>query len=110
MHSPAASYAAISVMATFIASRHPAEPDLLPPATENDILGPEGSLAELTRCLADGARFVRMTVNSADGAELTTEPILPFLIGVNRDLRAATGNIGRAVRSGDTVIRLTAPT
>ncbi len=89
----------------------PDEPDLLPPPTDNDILGPEGmTLAELTRCLADGARFVGMTVNSADGAELTTEPILLFLIGVNGDLRAATGNIGRAVRSGDTVIRLIAPT
>ncbi len=49
-----------------------------------------------------------MTVNGVNGAELTTEPTLLFLIGANGDLRAATGNMGRSVRSGDTVIRLVA--
>ncbi len=89
----------------------PDEPDLLPPAADNDILGPERmTLAELTRHLADGARFVGMTVNGVNGAELTTEPTLLFLIGANGDLRAATGNMGRSVRSGDTVIRLVAGT
>jgi len=95
----------------------PEEPDLVAPTDTADILGPKPlTLAELTRRLADGARFVSSTLDgdgdgdgdgdSDGGGVLTAEPELLFLVGGNGDLRAATDHEEPAARQGDTVVRL----
>jgi NhaP-type Na+/H+ or K+/H+ antiporter len=89
----------------------PDEPDLVAPTDTADILGPKPlTLAQLTRRLADGARFVSSTLDGdgdgdGDGV-LTAEPELLFLVGGNGDLRAATDHVKPAARQGDTVVRL----
>lgn len=88
----------------------PDEPDLLPPATAADILGPAAvTLAELTRRLADGARFHSTTVDRANGAELAPTTTLLFIVGANGGIRTATDHRMPEVRDGDTVIELVPP-
>jgi NhaP-type Na+/H+ or K+/H+ antiporter len=85
------------------------EPDLLPPAAPTDILGPQAlTLAELTRRLTDGARFVQKTVRTGPEVELAGEPDLVFVVGANGAMRAATDHSNLIARDGDTLVTLVA--
>ena len=85
----------------------PEEPDLLSPATGRDILGAEDlTLGELTLRLEHGARLKRTMMDSSDGAELTTDANVLFVIGDGGALQAVTGTHRPTVRPGDTVISL----
>ncbi len=87
----------------------PDEPDLLPPTGAGDILGPKAlTLTELTRRLADGARFVQTTVDSDSGTEQETESELLFIVSANGDIRAALEHGSPTARAGDTLVRLVA--
>lgn len=87
----------------------PDEPDLLPPATAAEILGRDGlTLAELSRRLADGARFVTTTVDGLDKSQLITESSLLFVLGANGSLQVATNRNRPPIARGDTVIALAA--
>ena len=89
----------------------PDEPDLLPPTTDNDILGAEYlTLSELTKRLTAGARFVGSTVQMDNGAQSTADESVLFVIGSNGAMRPATRNNRPAIHNGDTVIRFLAPT
>ena len=86
---------------------HPDEPDLLAPATEVDIVGrQELTLAELSRRLADGDRFVQRTVDGTDEGELQRAGIPLFVVSSKGDLRALTDRSGRTTLPGDKVIAL----
>ena len=88
----------------------PDEAALLPPATGYDILGPRAlTLDELAHRLADGARFVRTTVDTDDRAQITTEPELVFIVDANGGMRAATDHGTLMTRGGDTLVGLVAP-
>ncbi len=85
----------------------PDEADLLPSPTAADILGPAAlTLTELTRRLADGARFVQTTVDDDSDTELMTDSELLFVVGASGDLRAAIEHGSPSARAGDTVVRL----
>jgi hypothetical protein len=85
------------------------EPDLLPPAGRADVLGPRAlTLAELTRLLADGARFVQTTIRTGSEVELAREPNLVFVVGANGAMRAATDHGDLIARDGDTLVTLVA--
>ena len=89
----------------------PDEPDLLPPTTDNDILGAQYlTLSELTKRLTAGARFVGSTVQMDNGAQSTADESVLFVIGSNGAMRPATRNNRPAIHNGDTVIRFLAPT
>lgn len=84
----------------------PNEPDLLAPATAQDIIGSEHlTLAELTRRLADGARLEQVTVDRGNGDGFRAAGVL-FVIGPGGGLRAATDGHRPTIRRGDTVISL----
>ncbi len=84
----------------------PDEPDLAPASIEAEILGRrELTLSELTRRLADGARFVTTTADGSGGADLRDRTVA-FVVGPNGRMRVATDHQRPAVRHGDTVIRL----
>jgi hypothetical protein len=88
----------------------PGEPDLLPPATETDILGRrELTLAEFNRRLGDGARIVYTTVDRAEGSVSDVRAIPLFVVGSKGELRAATDGIAPRAKVGDTVIELVTP-
>jgi NhaP-type Na+/H+ or K+/H+ antiporter len=88
----------------------PDEPDLLPPATPADILGPSAlTLSELSRRLADGAQFTRTTIDSDNGVAPVTEPALLFIVGANGGMRAAIANSRPQARGGDTLVGLVDP-
>ena len=85
----------------------PDEPDLLPPTSAADVLGPKGlTLAQLSGRLADGARFVSTTVDSDSEAVLAEQSELLFIVGTNGELRASVDHANPAARTGDTVIKL----
>jgi hypothetical protein len=85
----------------------PDEPDLLPPTSAADVLGPNGlTLAQLSGRLADGARFVSTTVDSDGEAVLAEQSELLFIVGTNGELRASVDHANPAARTGDTVIKL----
>jgi hypothetical protein len=87
----------------------PDEPDLLPPAIAADILGPRAlTLSELDRRLADGAQFVRTTVDGDNRVDLLTEPELLFIVGANGAMRAAIADSRPERRGGDTLVGLCA--
>ena len=85
-------------------------PDLLPPATEANILGGDDlTLAELTQRLGQGERFVLAHVDSAATAEGTQDGTTLFVVDPNGGMRAATDGNHPVLRSGDTTIKLVAP-
>jgi hypothetical protein len=85
-------------------------PDLLPPATEANILGGDDlTLAELTQRLGQGERFVLAHVDSAATAEDTQDGTTLFVVDPNGGMRAATDGNHPVLRSGDTTIKLVAP-
>ena len=85
-------------------------PDLLPPATEANILGGDDlTLAELTQRLGQGERFVLAHVDSAATAEGTQDGTALFVVDPNGGMRAATDGNHPVLRSGDTTIKLVAP-
>ena len=72
-----------------------------------DILGPEPlTLAELTRRLAGGARFVQSMVRTASEIELVDEPDLVFVVAANGTMRAATDQGNLVARDGDLLVSL----
>jgi NhaP-type Na+/H+ or K+/H+ antiporter len=88
----------------------PGEPDLAAPATADDILGPKGlTLAELTRRLSDGARFVLTTVDGDGRAPLGTGRDLLFIVGAGGGMRVAIEHGRLTPRPGDTLVRLVDP-
>jgi CPA1 family monovalent cation:H+ antiporter len=85
------------------------EPVLLSPAASGDILGPQAlTLTELTRRLADGARFVQTTVRTGAEVELAGEPDLVFVVGASGAMRAATDHSNLIASDGDTLVALVA--
>jgi NhaP-type Na+/H+ or K+/H+ antiporter len=83
----------------------PEEPDLLPPASSADILGPRGlTLADLNDRLAHGARFVHTRI---DGRPRSDEADLAFVVGPNGIMRAALTDGLTELHEGDTLVRLT---
>jgi NhaP-type Na+/H+ or K+/H+ antiporter len=93
----------------YLIAPDPDEADLLPPTTGAEILGPEPvTLRELTRRLADGARFTHTKVDGANGAELADHGSLLFVVGPTGALHIATDHHIPSVSDGDTVIQLTA--
>ena len=85
-------------------------PDLLPPATEANILGGHDlTLAELTQRLGQGERFVLAHVDSAATAQGTQDGTTLFVVDPNGGMRAATDGNHPVLRSGDTTIKLVAP-
>ena len=85
-------------------------PDLLPPATEANILGGHDlTLAELTQRLGQGERFVLEHVDSAATAEGTQDGTALFVVDPNGGMLAATDGNHPVLRSGDTTIKLVAP-
>jgi hypothetical protein len=88
----------------------PDEPDLLPPATEIDILGRDDlTLTELTRRRAQGERFIGATVDRAATAERSQDGTVLFVVDPNGGMRAATDGDCPTLRNGDSVIKLAAP-
>jgi hypothetical protein len=86
------------------------QPDLLPPASEADILARNDlTFAELTRRVAHGEQFIRATANRAATPERNQDGTVLFVIDSNGGMHAATHGEDPAVRDGDTVIRLVAP-
>lgn len=86
------------------------EPDLLPPSSEGDILGRNDlTLAALAQRLTRGERFTDSTVDRAAIAERHPTGTVLFVIDPDGGVHAATDENRRAVREGDTVIRLAAP-
>ncbi len=84
----------------------PDEPDLVPSSIEPEVLGRlELTLPELTRRLADGARFVTTSADSSGDSELRDRTVA-FVVAPNGTMRVATDRRRPAVREGDTVIRL----
>jgi NhaP-type Na+/H+ or K+/H+ antiporter len=89
----------------------PNEPDLLPPASDNDILGARDlTLHELSGRLDAGARFAGATVEMPSGTGPIADDSVLFVIGSDGTMRPVTENHRPKVHSGDTVIRLLAPT
>ncbi len=85
----------------------PDEPVLLAPSIAADILGREGlTLTDLTRRLADGARFVSTTIDLADQVELAIDATLLFVVRANGAVHPATSQTIPTARGGDTVISL----
>lgn len=86
------------------------EPDLLPPASEADILGGHDlTLAELTQRLVQGERFLLANVDSAATAERNQNGTALFVIDPRGVMRAATGGKSPTARNGDTMIKLVPP-
>jgi NhaP-type Na+/H+ or K+/H+ antiporter len=86
------------------------QPDLLPPASEADILARNDlTFAELTRRVAHGEQFIRATADRAATPERNQDGTVLFVIDSNGGMHAATHGEDPAVRDGDTVIRLVAP-
>jgi NhaP-type Na+/H+ or K+/H+ antiporter len=84
------------------------EPDLLPPASATDVLGPRGlTLAELDDRLAHGARFVRSRAD--DRPAVTNDTDLAFVVGANGIMRAAIADGRLQLRTGDTLLALARP-
>jgi NhaP-type Na+/H+ or K+/H+ antiporter len=89
----------------------PDEPDLLPPASDADILGAHDlTLRELTGRLNAGARFARATVEMPAGTRSIADDSVLFVIGPDGTMRPVTENHRPKVQSGDTIIRLLNPT
>ncbi len=89
----------------------PDEPDLLLPASDNDILGARDlTLRELTGRLKAGARFAGATVEMPTGTRSIADDSALFVIGSDGTMRPVTENHRPKVQSGDTVIRLLTPT
>jgi hypothetical protein len=85
----------------------PDQPALLPPRTTADVLGPKPlTLAELTRRLADGARFVQTTVDGREDAGLSIQPDLLFSVGADGGMRAALRHSDLRLHDGDTLLAL----
>jgi NhaP-type Na+/H+ or K+/H+ antiporter len=88
----------------------PDEPDLVAPPSTADILGPKAlTLGELTRRMANGARFVRTTMDGDKGSDLTSQPDLLFLVGADGAMRAAVKHSDLTPRDGDTLVGLVDP-
>ena len=86
------------------------EPDLLPPATEIDILGDSDlTLTALSQRIAAGEQLTRRTV----GGSATTEPrqngTVLFVVDAHGGLRAAADGNGAPPHTGDVVIALGDP-
>ena len=88
----------------------PDEPDLLRPGTEVDILGTdELTLADLTRRLAQGEKFVARILDREDADKLPPDRTVLCIISSRRDLRATTNRSRLPARAGDTVVELIPP-
>jgi NhaP-type Na+/H+ or K+/H+ antiporter len=86
------------------------QPDLLPPASEADILARNDlTLAELTRRVAHGEHFIRATGDGAATSERTQHGTILFVIDSTGGIHAATHGADPGVRGGDSVIKLAAP-
>jgi hypothetical protein len=86
------------------------QPDLLPPASEADILARSDlTFAELSRRVAEGEQFIRTTADRAATAERNQDGTVLFVIDPNGGMHATTPGADPAVRKGDSVIRLVAP-
>jgi NhaP-type Na+/H+ or K+/H+ antiporter len=89
---------------------HPDEPDLLPPATDADIIGDANlTLDELTRRLQAGWQLVDERLDAANGSLRGPAHSTLFAVSPNGSLRAATRGSPPAPRGDDTVIALVAP-
>jgi hypothetical protein len=87
----------------------PDEPDLLPSKTEVDILGGEElTLATFIRRLAEGGRIVERTLGERNGAELSRDRTVLFVVDARGHLHAKTTGARLRARSGNTVIELVA--
>jgi NhaP-type Na+/H+ or K+/H+ antiporter len=87
------------------------EPDLLPPATEIDILGDSDlTLAVLSQRVARGEQFNRRTVGHSATADRHQNGTVMFVVDPHGGLRAATDHNGAAPHDGDIVITLATPT
>jgi NhaP-type Na+/H+ or K+/H+ antiporter len=89
----------------------PNEQNLLLPANDNDIFGPQDlTLRELAGRLEAGARVASSTVEIADGHQLAADDSVLFVIRANGTMRPVNRSDSPTIHSGDTVIRLLAPT
>jgi NhaP-type Na+/H+ or K+/H+ antiporter len=88
----------------------PDEPDLLAPAAQVDILGGSDlTLTTLSRRLSDGARFVQITADGAEGTELGRDGIPLFVVDSKTALHGVTDPSDLSVDAGDKVIELVPP-
>lgn len=88
----------------------PDQPDLLPPASQADILGHDDlTLAEFTRRLEQGERFTHATVDRPAPAVLAQDGTVLFVVDPNGGMRAATDGRLPTMRNGDTTIKLVDP-
>ena len=88
----------------------PAEPDLLQPSTNVDVLGRDDlTSAELTRRLAQGERFISVTIDTVATPERSQDGTTLFVVATDGSMRAVTGGNGPKVHNGDRVLKLVAP-
>jgi hypothetical protein len=86
------------------------QPDLLPPATEIDILGDSDlTLAALSQRVARGEQVTRTTVDGSATAERHQNGTVLFVVDPHGSLRAATAHDGAAPHTGDVAIVLGTP-
>jgi NhaP-type Na+/H+ or K+/H+ antiporter len=86
------------------------QPDLLPPASEADILARNDlTFAELTRRVAHGEQFIRATADRTAATERNQDGTVLFVIDPNGGMHAATHGADPAIGDGDSVIKLVAP-
>jgi NhaP-type Na+/H+ or K+/H+ antiporter len=86
------------------------QPDLLPPATEIEILGDSDlTLAALSQRVAQGEQVTRRTVDGSATSERRQKGTVLFVVDPHGGLRAATDHNGAKPRAGDVVITLGAP-
>jgi hypothetical protein len=87
----------------------PEAPDLLPPASEADILGGSGlTFAELTRRLARGEQLIGAAQDRGAATERGQDGTVLFVVHANGAVHAPTNGHAAGVRDGDTVIKLVA--
>jgi hypothetical protein len=87
----------------------PSEPDLLQPSTNVDVLGRNDlTSAELTRRLAQGERFIRVTIDGIAAPIGSQDGTTLFVVATDGSMRAVTGGNAANVRNGDSVIKLVA--